>query len=81
MTLNRVVVILTVLAGIGGAIVPVAANMDWTSTAGVMAGLTAIVVAAVTWLIGWQKAEARENLGTSTVPVSVPAQIYPQETP
>jgi protein-S-isoprenylcysteine O-methyltransferase Ste14 len=59
---NRVAVYLTVLAGIITAVLPTLADMDWKSTAGVMSGLGAIVVAAVTFLIGWQRHEARQAI-------------------
>lgn len=58
-TPNRVVAVLTVLMGVGGAVAPVLANMDWQSTAGVIAGVGAATTAAVTWLLGWQKHESR----------------------
>lgn len=57
MTPNRVATILAVIAGILTAVTPVVANMDWSSTAGVIAGGTAAVLAILKWLDGWQKHE------------------------
>lgn len=56
---NRVVVALTVLAGLVGAVAPAVANLDTTSTVGVLGGLATVLGAAVKWLDGWQKHEAR----------------------
>lgn len=60
---NRIAVYLTVLAGVAGALAPVVADMDWSSVAGIVAGLGAIVATVVKWLDGWQKHEARQNGG------------------
>lgn len=56
---NRVATVIAVIAGIATAVAPVVANMDWSSTAGVIAGGVAVVAAIVKWLDGWQKFEAR----------------------
>jgi high-affinity Fe2+/Pb2+ permease len=72
MTPNRFVVALLFAFGLGGAILPVAANMDWQSTAGVLGGLGAICAAGVTWLVGWQRHEAR-SVSDDEELVQVPA--------
>lgn len=54
---NRIAVYLTILAGLATACAPLVANLDTTSTATLIAGLAAIVVAAVKWLSGWQATE------------------------
>ena len=59
MTPNRIVVALLFIFGLGAAVLPVAANMDWQSVAGVLGGLGAICAAGVTWLRGWQAHEQR----------------------
>lgn len=64
MQVNRVVAVLTALLGVAAAIAPVAADMDWTSTIGVITGVGVVAAAALKWLDGWQKAEARDGLGT-----------------
>lgn len=51
---------MAVVAGILTAVVPVVGNMDWSSTAGVIAGGVSAVVAIVKWLEGWQAHEAIE---------------------
>lgn len=58
---NRIATGLLVVCGLAAAVLPVAGNMDWTSTAGVVAGVGAIAAALVTWLKGWQQNEA-ENV-------------------
>lgn len=59
MPLNRVVAIATAILALILALVPVVGNFDWTSTAGVLAGIGAIAAIVVKWLDGWQKHEAR----------------------
>lgn len=61
MYLNRIVTILTVIAGVIVAGLPVLADMDTTSTAGVLGGLASISVVVVKWLDGWQKFESRTD--------------------
>ena len=58
---NRLATYLLVLCGAAAAVLPVLANLDWTSTAGVIAGIGAVAAALVTWLKGWQQNES-ENL-------------------
>lgn len=55
---NRIAVYLTALAALLAALAPVVADLDWTSTAGVIAGLLAIAKIVDTWLKGWQQYEA-----------------------
>lgn len=57
LTPNRVVALLTALTGLAAAVAVPLANLDWSSTAGVIAGVGAIAAAAVKWLDGWQKHE------------------------
>lgn len=54
---NRLAVYLTIAAGLLAAVAPVVANLDLTSTAGVIAGLIAIVTVVSKWLTGWQATE------------------------
>lgn len=56
---NRVVAIAAAVISLALAVLPVLADMDWTSTAGVIAGIIAVLGVAQTWLSGWQKHEAR----------------------
>jgi hypothetical protein len=57
MTPGRIATLLAIVAGVAGAITPAAADLDWTSTAGVIAGTLAIVAAIAKWLTGWQQHE------------------------
>ena len=50
-------VYLTALAGLLTAVTPAVANMDTTSTAGMVTGGLMILGVAVKWLDGWQKHE------------------------
>lgn len=61
MSPNRVAVYLTAVAGIAGAVSVPVANLDTTSTVGVLGGLVTVLGAVVKWLDGWQKHEARQN--------------------
>lgn len=58
LTPNRLVALLTALMGLAAAVAVPASNLDWSSTAGVIAGLGTVAAAAVKWLDGWQKHEA-----------------------
>jgi protein-S-isoprenylcysteine O-methyltransferase Ste14 len=67
MSINRIVALVTALVGLAGAVAPAVANMDWSSTAGVIAGVGVVAAAAIKWLDGWQKHEAR-TAGTAAPP-------------
>lgn len=54
---NRLAVYLTIVAGLLTAIAPLVADLDTTSTATLLGGLAAIVIAVVKWLSGWQATE------------------------
>jgi hypothetical protein len=54
MSLNRVVSIASVVLSLALAVLPVLADLDWTSTAGVIAGIVAILGVTQKWLTGWQ---------------------------
>lgn len=83
MTLNRVVAIAAVLVSLGLAILPVALNYDWTSTAGVSAGIGAVVLVTLKWLDGWQQYEERVAATQSapTLPPSAPTAPVLSPTP
>ena len=68
MTVNRVVAIASAVISLALAILPVAANMDWKSTAGVIAGIVAVLGITQKWLEGWQKHEANVAIGASLRP-------------
>lgn len=55
---GRLVAGLGALAGIAAALAPALANLDITSTVGVIGGVGALAAAVVKWLDGWQKYEA-----------------------
>ena len=55
---NRVAVYFTVVAAITGGLAPVLADLDLTSTAGVLAGVVAIVAVVQKFLAGWQQYES-----------------------
>lgn len=59
MTPNRVAVYLTSLAALAAGLAPAVANLDLTSTAGLVAGLAALSLVVSKWLTGWQAHEAR----------------------
>jgi drug/metabolite transporter (DMT)-like permease len=60
MSPNRVATILTAAGAIAAGLAPVVANMDWSSSAGVIAGIVGAVAVVNKWLDGWQKHEARQ---------------------
>lgn len=71
--LNRVVAVATVVLSVGAALLPVLADLDLASTAGVIAGILAVVTTSVKWLDGWQKAEASERLERTVIAANISA--------
>jgi uncharacterized membrane protein YebE (DUF533 family) len=59
MSPNRVVAIATAVIALILGLLPVLGGMDTTSTAGIIAGIAALLGVAYKWLDGWQKHEAR----------------------
>jgi predicted membrane channel-forming protein YqfA (hemolysin III family) len=65
---NRIVAIAATVISLALALLPVVANLDWTSTAGVIAGVLGVLGVTQKWLEGWQKHEARDALVVLPVP-------------
>ena len=59
---NRIAVYFTALAALCAAIVPAIANLNTTSTIGIIGGVGALAAVVSTWLVGWQKYEERVAL-------------------
>lgn len=57
---NRIAVYLTAIAALAGGAAPIVADLDLSSTAGVVAGLAALTAVVDRWLKGWQSHEERE---------------------
>lgn len=55
---NRTVALATAVLTLALAVLPVIGDFDWTSTAGVLAGIVAVLGVALKWLEGWQRHEA-----------------------
>lgn len=55
---NRVAVYLTSIAALCAGLAPAVADLDLTSTAGVLVGLLGIVKVVDKWLDGWQAFES-----------------------
>jgi hypothetical protein len=55
---NRVVAWVTAALTLVLALVPVIGNLDFASTAGIIAGIGAVAAVALKWLSGWQQYEA-----------------------
>jgi hypothetical protein len=71
---GRNVTLFTICLGIVGAVTPMLADMDLTSTAGVVAALVAIAPVVVKYLDGWQQYEARLD-APAAAPVTVNGQL------
>lgn len=56
---NRIAVVVAAAITLALAALPVVADMDWTSTAGIVAGIVAVLGIVQKWLDGWQKHEDR----------------------
>jgi len=59
---NRIAVYITAVAALLAAAAPVVADMDISSTVGVVGGVVALAGVVATWLVGWQKYEERTAL-------------------
>lgn len=68
---NRIAVYLTGLAGLATAVAVPVAELDTSSTIGVVGGLAAIVGVAVKFLEGWQRHEDRTEPFINATPVTV----------
>lgn len=60
---NRMAVYLTGFIALCAGLLPLIGNLDWESTAGVIAGLTAIAAVVREWLVNWGKWERGEGAG------------------
>jgi len=60
---NRLAVYLTGFIALVLGLMPLVGNLDWTSTAGVLAALAAIGVVVREWLVNWGKWERGEGAG------------------
>lgn len=60
---NRIAAYMTAAAGLLGALAPLVADLDTSSTATLIAGLTVILGAFLTWMRGWQAHEDRQEAG------------------
>lgn len=58
---NRVVAVAAAVLSLALAVLPVVGNFDWTSTAGVLAGVVAVLSVTLKWLDGWQQHEQRSR--------------------
>jgi hypothetical protein len=79
---NRVVALLGALTLLAAALAPLAANMDWQSTAGILAGIPALAAVIYKFLEGWQRWESPDSFAPSvvTVPTPVSTQLTLTET-
>ena len=59
---NRIAVYLTAVAALAAGLSPVVADLDLTSTVGVLGGVGALVAVVRKWLEGWQSYEERVDL-------------------
>lgn len=88
---GRIVALVTIVVGFAGAAVPVVADLDLSSTAGIVAGIVALCAVAVKYLEGWQRYEARldavptVDAGTAGVTATAPSEaaepVEPEPVP
>jgi hypothetical protein len=64
---NRIAIYLTAIAGLLTALAPVVADLDTSSTVGILGGLAAVTVVAREFLVGWRQYEERTDLEALTV--------------
>ena len=60
---NRMAVYLTGAIALIGGLAPVLADLDWQSTAGILAALLVILAIVREWLVNWGKWERGEGAG------------------
>lgn len=77
---NRMAVYLTALAGLATALAPVIANLDTTSTVGVVGGFAGIATVVAVWLNGWSRHEGREAISAIENP-GMPVEAEPMMPP
>ena len=80
---NRLATYAAALAALCAAIVPVLADLDWTSTVGIIGGVGALSAVVWKWLDGWQKYEERvalEPILPENQPVQLPTEGAPGTT-
>lgn len=65
---NRVVAIAVAILTLILAILPTLASFDWTSTAGILAGIGGVAAVTLKWLDGWQLHEERTSLPLDAAP-------------
>ena len=70
MPVNRIVAIATVVLSLLAAALPAVANFDWTSTAGVIAGIAGMATVVLKWLDGWQAHEQQQHWDQAAILVS-----------
>jgi uncharacterized membrane protein YdbT with pleckstrin-like domain len=83
-TLNRAEALAGVVISLALAILPVVGNFDWTSTAGVLAGIVAVLGIVNQRLRGWQMHEANLFYASQDVeqdPPEPPPLNVPPATP
>jgi protein-S-isoprenylcysteine O-methyltransferase Ste14 len=68
---NRWVTLAVSALGLAAGALPAVANLDWSSTAGVVGGAIVVLGVATKWLTGWQQWEALQ--------ATQPAQAAPVE--
>lgn len=60
LTPNRIAVYITAFAGLLSALAPIVADLDLTSTVGIVGSLAAVAAVVHKWLDGWQQHERDE---------------------
>jgi hypothetical protein len=86
MPTNRIVSIASVVVSLALAVLPVVADLDLSSTAGIIAGIVAVLGVTLKWLNGWQLHENGERqaqllgLQSTLVPPAQPVVVSYRET-
>jgi putative exporter of polyketide antibiotics len=62
MPANRIVALTSAVIVLLLGLLPVVADADWTTTAGVIAAIVGLLGVVLKWLDGWQKWEERQDL-------------------
>ena len=77
---NRLVAFVSATAALVAGLLPIIANTDWHDERAILIGIGAMMVPVTTWLLGWQKHEARQAVDVGDVDLPPEVENIPVDT-
>lgn len=74
---NRVAAVAAAVLSLALGALPIVANADWQSTAGIVAAVGAVLTLTQSWLKGWQADEARKASGEAVTDAEEDTDVAP----